>query len=285
MLTWRKDSKRLHVSVLASRYHGVVPELMAYLVTITCVSQDFSGLAWVRYDAAFRRQAAITGNRKWSQINPSLYSICFTRCAQALKCCELCLSSTHTTNQCALAADPDPELPARLKAVESAVVSLATQHQNAHKVYRPMLTKMCRLYNDNRCRFPKCRYHLACLKCNGDHPASSCIDNHIRVRLAVYPSKPLVHILYAACTESGSHYSSGYDYKSGTICLSQSKFSNQQIKLSSIAGKILHSLKFHQVNGGILEDIADLLEPYTDATTYLSLESYPTISALGASLH
>ena len=40
-------------------------------------------------------------------------------------------------------------------------------------------------------------------------------------------------------------------------------------------------MKLHQVNGRILEDIADLLEPYTDATTYLSLESYPTISALG----
>ena len=87
--------------------------------------------------------------------------------------CELCLSSTHTTNQCVLAADPDPELPARLKAVESAVVSLATQHQNAHRV-RPLSTKICRFYNDNRCRFPKCCYRHACLKCNGDHPASSC---------------------------------------------------------------------------------------------------------------
>ena len=100
--------------------------------------------------------------------------ICFTGCAQALKRCELCLSSTHTTNQCILAADPDPELPARLKAVESAVVSLATHHQNAHRVYCPLSTEICRLYNDNRCRFPKCRYRHACLKCNGDHPASSC---------------------------------------------------------------------------------------------------------------
>ena len=165
-----------YVSVLASRYQGVVPQLMAYLVTITRVSQDFSGLARVRYDAAFRRQAAITGNRKWSQINPSLYSICFTGCAQVLKRCELCVSSTHTTNQCALAADPDPELPTRLKAVESAVVSLATQHQNTHRVYRPMSTEICRLCNDNQCRFPKCCYRHACLKCNGDHPASSCLQ-------------------------------------------------------------------------------------------------------------
>ena len=164
-----------YVSVLASCYHGVVPKITTYLVTITRVSQDFFGLAWVRYDATFCRQTAIAGNRKWSQINPSLYFICFTGCAQALKGCELCLSSAHTTNQCALATDPDPELLVRLKAVESAVVSLANhQHQNAHKVYRPMSTEMCHLYNDNWCRFPKCRYRHACLKCNGDHPASSC---------------------------------------------------------------------------------------------------------------
>ena len=31
----------------------------------------------------------------------------------------------------------------------------------------------------------------------------------------------------------------------------------------------------------ILEDIAELLEPYKDVTTYLSAESFPTISALG----
>ncbi len=61
-----------YVSVLATKFPA---ELMAYLVTIFRVSQDFAGVAWVRYDAAFRRQAAISGNRKWSQINPSLYSL------------------------------------------------------------------------------------------------------------------------------------------------------------------------------------------------------------------
>ena len=30
----------------------------------------------------------------------------------------------------------------------------------------------------------------------------------------------------------------------------------------------------------ILEDTTELLEPYKDVTTYLSAESYPTISAL-----
>lgn len=38
------------------------PELMAYMGAIVTVSQQYAGLAWMRYDSAFRRQAALTGN-------------------------------------------------------------------------------------------------------------------------------------------------------------------------------------------------------------------------------
>ena len=119
-----------YTSVLSGNYPETVPELLAYLVTITRVSQDFAGLAWVRYDASFRRQAAIMENRKWSRVNPSLYSICFTGRAQHANRCELCFSATHVTKECALGAEADPELPTRVKAVEAALVSLASQRQN-----------------------------------------------------------------------------------------------------------------------------------------------------------
>ena len=91
---------RSYVSVLSSHFAESVPELMAYMVTITRVRQDFTGLAWVRYDASFRRQAAITGTRKWSQITPSLY---FMGCAMSVKRCDLCLSTRsriQTRNYC-----------------------------------------------------------------------------------------------------------------------------------------------------------------------------------------
>ena len=42
-----------------------IPKLMAYLVHIVWVSQDFGSLAWVNYDSAFCRQAVSTGNRQW----------------------------------------------------------------------------------------------------------------------------------------------------------------------------------------------------------------------------
>ena len=164
-----------YTSVLSGSYPETVPELLAYLVTITRVSQDFAGLAWVRYDASFRRQAAITGNRKWSQVNPSLYSICFTGRAQHANRCELCFSATHVTKECALGAEADPELPTRVKAVEAALVSLASQRQNDKATAGPSASQqICRLWNANRCRFQRCRYRHVCSGCGEAHPLASC---------------------------------------------------------------------------------------------------------------
>ena len=50
-------------SVLSTRFHDCVPELKAYMVMITCVSRDFAGLAWVRYDASFRGKPRLWGTR------------------------------------------------------------------------------------------------------------------------------------------------------------------------------------------------------------------------------
>ena len=58
-----------YVSVQRSQHPEAIPELMAYMAMIVRSSQDFKDLAWLRYDVGFRRQAALTKNRKWSQIN------------------------------------------------------------------------------------------------------------------------------------------------------------------------------------------------------------------------
>ena len=44
----------------------VVPKLMAYIGMVVQMDQDYEGLGWVRYNSAFRRQAAPSGNKKWS---------------------------------------------------------------------------------------------------------------------------------------------------------------------------------------------------------------------------
>ena len=127
---------------MADKHPEAVPELMAYMISIIWGSQDYAGLAWVRYVAAYRHQAASNGNCTWLQINPSLFSLCFTGKAQD-RPCELCLATTYAIRDCSLSANADPNLPTRLKADEAVLVaftshsckwSINPQH-NSHQIY------------------------------------------------------------------------------------------------------------------------------------------------------
>ena len=166
-----------YVAVRAGGSPHLVAELMAYLALIVRVSQDYAGLAWSRYDAAFRRQAALTGNTKWSVVNTTLYAMCFTGVAATTRRCELCLATTHTEEECAQRGDPDPGMRDRLKALESAVLAItkkANEPQGQLLPLRP-LAEPCRKWNGPGCTFPKCKYSHTCSVCRGSHPASRCL--------------------------------------------------------------------------------------------------------------
>ncbi len=158
------QSYALYVGVMAGQHPEAVPELMAYLVNILRASQDFTGLAWLTYDAAFRRQAAITGNRQWSRLNPTLYNICFVEKAWATSRCELCMDLHHKTNECALVSEADPDVATRLKAIESAVLLMSASSQGGSSQQPSLLTPspICRLWNEKRCYFRRCKYRHAC---------------------------------------------------------------------------------------------------------------------------
>ena len=112
-----------YVSVLAIQSPQYVPELMAYMVSILRASQEYEGSAWTTYDAAYHRQAAATGNKQWSKVNPSLYTVCFTGKARKATHCDLCLSAAHKTEDCHLVSDNDLDLVKCVRAPGS-VVSL-----------------------------------------------------------------------------------------------------------------------------------------------------------------
>ena len=118
-----------YISVMSASHPGAVPELLALLIFILRGSQDFGGIAWVTYDGAFRQQALITGNRHWSKVNLSLYSICFSGVAHTGQSCDLCLSLSHPTRECTLVSDPDPDLTTRL--------SRQYWHSLNHRAHRP----------------------------------------------------------------------------------------------------------------------------------------------------
>ena len=69
----------------------------SWLIWHTYVRQVRS--LWAHYDATFRKQAASSGNRRWSCLNASLYLMCFTGRAASGKYCELCFSAAHVTRE------------------------------------------------------------------------------------------------------------------------------------------------------------------------------------------
>ena len=167
-----------YVAVRGTHAPDLVPELMAYMATIVRVSQDYAGLAWVRYDAAFRRQAALTGCTRWSMINTTLYTTCFTGLASSTKRCKLCFATSHTEKECAQGGDPDPGMKDRLKAIESAVLALTGAKGDRQE--RPTTSlirataETCRKWNSSGCTYPRCKYTHACSVCKGSHPATRC---------------------------------------------------------------------------------------------------------------
>ena len=92
----------IYVGVIAAKSPEMVPELMAYMISILRASQEYESLAWATYDLAYRRQAAATGHKQWSKVNPSLYTVCFTGKARKATRCDLCLSTAHKTSECSL---------------------------------------------------------------------------------------------------------------------------------------------------------------------------------------
>ena len=107
-----------YVAVLVPAEPLVVPELMAYMGIILRVSQDYEGLDWVRYDSAFQRQAALSGNRKWLVVNGTLFTMNFSGRAAGTKQCELCFATSHNERECAQRGDPDPDMGERLHSLE-----------------------------------------------------------------------------------------------------------------------------------------------------------------------
>ena len=113
---------------------------------------------------AYRRQAAAAGDQwQWSQVNPSLYTICFTGKAKRTGRCERCLSAAHKTEECSLLNEDDPDMAKRLKTIEAAVMALT--QSSSSSMPRGQSGELCRKYNRGECTFRYCKYGHRCATC------------------------------------------------------------------------------------------------------------------------
>ena len=164
ILTW-VQCFGIYISVLTPCYPEAIPELITYMIKIVGQAKRFRGKTWVLYDATFRRQAMASGNHQWSEVNGTLHASCYSGEAPSGLGYEICLAGSHTTRECSLRgieAGSTTQMPPPLTLQGPAWKQL------------PPSGEVCRLWNENKCRFRMCRHTHVCRLCGGNHPATMC---------------------------------------------------------------------------------------------------------------
>ena len=141
-------------------YPSRVTDLLGYLVHMIKTSLEFEGPAWANYDNTFRRQAAVMGNRNWSSLNSSLFSMCFTGKGKSSPRCDICLGVGHGAGVC----------PFREEQEEESSLGWQTRDKGRGANAWPR----CHRFNEGNYTFLDCSFRHVCSRCNGKHPAIAC---------------------------------------------------------------------------------------------------------------
>ena len=186
----------IYVSVMASKFPGRVPNMLAYQTTLVREARRCGGGGWLAYNTAFWQQAATDALCDWSKLNSPLYPVTFMAQASGKgKCCPHCLELDHVGEDCALSPRPRQEQRQRQRSpglglppqsgVEGQAQGESRSDIGAVGRPKPRLprqsgqrtaSRACYSFNDGECRFPKtCRYLHICQQCLADdHPATRC---------------------------------------------------------------------------------------------------------------
>ena len=157
-------------AVLVTRFSEKGPELWAYQTSIMKAAHNYEGSNWVAYDRQYRRGRLVRRDFNWSVPDARLYNEAFTGRAKSIPRCPDCLSEDHGGASC-------PHKPTPQCSGGSIAHSSLLCHLEALKFRRehPPHQEICRNFNENRCRFSRCRFlHALCLECSGPHAAMYC---------------------------------------------------------------------------------------------------------------
>ena len=155
----------VYTAVMSKAYPEVVPEFMAYMLTIIRAQKEYEEPAWRIYDEAYRDAAASSGNKQWSKVDESIFAKVFTGRARQMKWCSSCdaIGHDHQSDTC-------PQAPPRKKWAGEDQKKGATWGG-----YRRQQREMiCWDFNRGHCRFGnQCKYRHMC-ECGGRHPSIRC---------------------------------------------------------------------------------------------------------------
>ena len=154
----------LYMAIVVKQEPERASFLLAYMAEVARASMKYRWPSWVVYDKNFRQAVAESGLKDWSNIEPSIYSQCFTRMRISQEgWCKHCESIDHTSEGCPLR-------------------SMARKRPHPMGGYssyskRPTSAAVCIKFNkyDGDCKFGRnCKYQHVCSTCQGAHPVPRC---------------------------------------------------------------------------------------------------------------
>ena len=147
-----------------TRFPDKAGELFAYQASIIRAERNYEGKRWVVYDRQYRREALARKDLNWSVQDSRLYNEAFTGRAKAIARCNVCLQDDHSASSCP--RKPHQPMLAWLPDASAWPGAGFTAHRT-----QSQQASICRRWNEGRCKFPNCKYRLAC---GGAHMVLEC---------------------------------------------------------------------------------------------------------------
>ena len=167
IITWPECFGCIAV-VLCTKYPEKASEIWAYQTSILRVAKRFEALSWVAYDCQYRRESLAQRSLNWSVLHLHFYSEAFTGRANAIPCCQHCLSEAHSSTAC-------PTNPGILYQHPAHPLLLAGPSLTHPRLQGSKYEEICTSYNEGKCKFSYCKYHRMCKDCFLPHPWGSAI--------------------------------------------------------------------------------------------------------------
>ncbi len=166
-----------YVAILASKFPSATPELLSYMAMIIKCARDYEGIAWAQYDRNFRKAKCQRKDLRWSQIDQTMYTVCFNSRNSRCMVCDHCLSDTHAAAQC-----PEiqsqwfwPSQPSGSGGNIRSVRGPGQFEKKQRKLEGGTTPRYCWTFNAGaKCSYESCKFAHICSECNGEHPKVSC---------------------------------------------------------------------------------------------------------------
>ena len=165
----------VYIAIMHQKFPDKVPKMIAYMLTILRAQQEFEDPGWRIYDHNYRLKAAASGNQNWAELDPHLYSQCFTGRAKKVPACAKCNSFRHAQEDCphgSLLAIQGQQIPEPPAPAES---SVSGQRPFKYRSGGKVRSDICFAFDrDGSCPYKVCRFKHMRSKCGGRHPAFQC---------------------------------------------------------------------------------------------------------------